>query len=172
MPTTVFGLPTHVLIIHVTVVGLPVACLATIAVAFRAKWRQKYGLLVAILDVIMVAVTYATQLAGQRLYSAAPYLDEIAAQHRKLGQTLVYFVAAVAVLMVLLVLADRFGYGERHVVMVTVSALTIAASAICLVRVVQVGDSGARAAWGGIKLSGAISTAHALLPAVVGLIQR
>ncbi|HEY3870953.1 MAG TPA: DUF2231 domain-containing protein [Actinocrinis sp.] len=172
MPTTVFGLPTHVLIIHVTVVGLPTACLATIAVAFRTKWRQKYGLLVAAFDVIMVGVTYATQLAGQRLYSAAPYLDEIAAQHKKLGQTLVYFVAAVAVLMVLLVLADRFGYAERHVVMVAVSALTIAASAVCLVRVVQVGDSGARAAWGGYKLSGVMSAVHSLLPAAAQLIRH
>lgn len=172
MPTTVFGLPTHVLIIHLTVVGLPVACLATIAVAFRAKWRQKFGLWVAVFDVLMVALTYATQLAGQRLYSAAPYLDEIAAQHKKLGQTLVYFVAAVAVLMVLLVVADRAGYGERHLVMVTVSALTIAASAVCLVRVVQVGDSGARAAWGGTKLSAAISTAHSVLPMVAQLMRH
>lgn len=174
MPTTVFGLPTHVLILHLTVVGLPVACLATIAVAFRTKWRQKYGLFVAVLDVIMVAVTYATQLAGERFFNADHGLASLPAvqHHKQLGQTLVYFVIGVAVLMILLVVADRAGYAERHVVMVTVSALTIAASAICLVRVVQVGDSGARAAWGGVIPSSATSTAHSPLPPAAELIRR
>ena len=48
-----------------------------------------------------------------------------------------------------LVLAERMGYADHHAAMVVVAALAIGASAICLVRVVQVGDSGARAAWGG-----------------------
>jgi hypothetical protein len=37
--------------------------------------------------------------------------------------------------------------------MVVIAALAIGASAICLVRCVQVGDSGARAAWGGVVQS-------------------
>ena len=34
-----------------------------------------------------------------------------------------------------------------------ISALAIASALVCLVWVVRVGDSGARAAWGGIHLS-------------------
>ena len=153
MPTTVFGLPTHILIIHLAVVGIPASRLATIAVAARDKWRQKYALGAAILAVVMTAVTYAAQLAGERLYNAAPYLDEIAAQHRKLGEDMVYFMGAVAVFTVLLALLGRMGYSERHWLRVVISALAIASALVCLVWVVRVGDSGARAAWGGIHLS-------------------
>ena len=155
MPVKVFGLPTHILLIHVAVVGIPLACLVVIAVAARPSWRRRYGIWAAVLAVLVTILTYLTQLAGQALFNGAPYLQKIAAQHRSLGQTLVYFVGGMALLMVILVVADRAGYAEHHAVMVTVTALTIAASAICLVRVVQVGDSGARAVWGGINVSGA-----------------
>lgn len=153
MPYTVFGLPTHILIIHVTVVGIPLACLATLAIAIRPAWRRRFGWWVAGLAVIMVPVTYATQLAGTQLYNHNSYLQSVAAQHKSLGSTLVWFVAAVAVLALALVLAEKRGYADHHATMVVIAALAIGASAICLVRCVQVGDSGARAAWGGVVQS-------------------
>ncbi|HTJ71209.1 MAG TPA: DUF2231 domain-containing protein [Actinospica sp.] len=153
MPYTVFGLPTHILIIHVTVVGIPLACLGTLAIAVRPAWRRRFGWWVAGLAVVMVPITWATQSAGEQLYNRNSYLQTAAAQHKSLGATLVYFVAAVAVLALALVLAEKRGYADHHAMMVVIAALAIGASAICLVRVVQVGDSGARAAWGGVVQS-------------------
>ena len=154
MPYTVFGLPTHVLIIHVTVIGIPLACLGVLAIAVRPAWRRRFGWWVAGLAVIMVPITYATQLAGDQLYNHNfNFANSPAAQHKALGSTLVWFVAAVAVLALALVLAEKRGYADHHATMVVIAALAIGASAICLVRVVQVGDSGARAAWGGIVQS-------------------
>ena len=151
MPYTVFGLPTHVLIIHLTVVGVPLACLLTLAIAIRPAWRRRWGLWVAALAIVMVPVTYATQLAGEQLYNHNfNFTNSPAAEHKKLGETLVWFVLAVAVTAVLLVLVDKRGVADHHAAMVVVAALAIGASAICMVRVVQVGDSGARAAWGGV----------------------
>jgi hypothetical protein len=150
MPYTLFGLPSHVLIIHLAVVGIPTACLATLAIAVRPSWRRRFGYWAAGLAVVMVPVTYLTQLAGEQLYNHNfNFPNSPAAQHKSLGSTLVYFVAAVAILCVALVVAEKMGYADHHVAMVVVAALAIGASAICLVRVVQVGDSGARAAWGG-----------------------
>ena len=155
MPVKVFGLPTHILLIHAAVVGIPLACLVVIVVAARPSWRRKFGLWAAILAVLVTGLTYLTQLAGTALFNHASYLQQLKSvqQHRSMGQTLVYFVGAMAVLMIAVVVADRAGYAEHHSVMVTITAITIAASAVCLVRVVQVGDSGARAVWGGITLS-------------------
>lgn len=156
MPYSVFGLPTHILIIHVAVVGIPAACLAVLAIAMRPVWRRKYGLFAAILAVLMIPVTYLTQLAGNQLYTHNfDFPNSPAAQHKSLGSTLVWFVAAVAVMAVALVVAERMGYADHHAAMVVVAALAIGASAICLVRVVQVGDSGARAVWGGAVKSAA-----------------
>jgi hypothetical protein len=150
MPFTVFGLPTHILLIHAVVVGIPASCVATIAIAARSGWRRRFGPAAALLAVVMVPLTYATQLAGQQLFNHAPSLQNAAAEHRKLGRTLVWFVAAMAVMAVLLVIADRAGYADRHGLMVALAGLTIAVSAVCVLRVVQVGDSGARAAWGSV----------------------
>ena len=151
MPYTVFGLPTHILIIHLTVVGVPLACLGTLAIGIWPSWRRKFGMWVAALAVIMVPVTWATQLAGEQLYNHNfNFANSPAAQHKSLGETLVWFVLAVAVLALALVLAEKRGLADHHATMIVIAALAIAASAICLVRVVQVGDSGARAAWGGV----------------------
>lgn len=153
MPVKVFGLPTHVLLLHAAVAGIPLVCLTTIAIAARPAWRRRFGLANGIFAVIMVGVTYLTDRAGQALYNHATYLDKIAAQHRSLGLTLVWFVLAVAGFAVALVIADRAGYAEHHAMMVTICALAIAASAICIVQTIRVGDSGARAVWGGINVS-------------------
>ena len=69
MPYTVFGLPTHVLIVHLAVVGIPTACLATLAIAIRPAWRRRFGYWAAGLAVVMVPVTYLTQVAGEQLYT-------------------------------------------------------------------------------------------------------
>ena len=149
MPYTVFGLPTHILIIHLTVVGVPLACLTTLAIAVWPAGRRKFGVWVAALAVIMVPVTYLTQLAGNQLYNHQfNFANSPAAQHKELGQTLVWFVLGVAVLAVVLVVAEKRGFADHHAAMVVIAALAIGVSAICLVRVIQVGDSGARAAWG------------------------
>ena len=168
MPYTVFGLPTHVLIIHVAVVGIPAACLVTLAIAIRPAWRRRFGYWAAGLAVIMVPITYLTQLAGEQLYNHNfDYPNSPAAQHKALGSTLVWFVLAVAVLSLALVAAEKMGYADHHAAMVVVAALAIGASAICLVRVVQVGDSGARAAWGGYAShpSSAAGESRAAVPA-------
>lgn len=154
MPVKVFGLPTHILLLHAAVAGIPLLCLTTVLVASRPAWRRRFGVANAGFAVVMVGITYATDRAGQALYDHAPYLQKLAAQHRSLGLTLVWFVAAVAVLAIALVVVDRAGYAEHHATTVTVAALAIAASAICFVQCVRVGDSGARAVWGGINVSG------------------
>ena len=151
MPYTVFGLPTHILIIHLTVVGIPLACLGTVGIGAWPKMRRKFGVWVAALAVVMVPITWATQEAGEQLYNHNfNFPNSSAAQHKSLGATLVYFTLAVAVFAVALVLAEKRGLADHHATMIVIAALAIAASAICLVRVVQVGDSGARAAWGGV----------------------
>jgi hypothetical protein len=161
MPYTVFGLPTHVLIVHLAVVGIPAACLVTLAIAIRPAWRRRFGYWAAGLAVVMVPVTYLTQLAGEQLYNHNfNYPNSPAAQHRELGSTLVWFVLAVAILSVALVIAEKIGLADHHAAMVLVAALAIGASAICLVRVVQVGDSGARAAWGGYANSHPASSSN------------
>jgi hypothetical protein len=148
MPYMIFGLPTHILLIHAAVVGIPASCLAVIAIAARVKWRKQYGIKAAAFAVVMVPVVYATQLAGDQLYNHNTGIQELAAHHKELGSEMVWFMLAVAVLAVLLVLADRSGFADHHAAMVVLASLSIAASAVCIYWVILVGDAGARAVWG------------------------
>jgi cytochrome bd-type quinol oxidase subunit 2 len=154
MPYMVFGLPTHILLIHLAVVGIPTSCLCVIAIAARPKWRQRHGIKVAIFAVAMVPVTYATQLAGEQLFNHDTGVQELAQHHKDLGENMVWFMLAVAVLAVLLVLADKGGYADHHTAMVILASLSIAASIVCIYWVIQVGDSGARAVWGFMSSTG------------------
>ncbi|MGR7001166.1 DUF2231 domain-containing protein [Yinghuangia aomiensis] len=64
---TVFGLPVHVLVLHFAVVLVPLAALATIAVAVRPAWLPRFGVWVAALDAVMVVLVWATKESGEKL---------------------------------------------------------------------------------------------------------
>ena len=49
IPSTIFGLPAHALIVHVAVVLVPMAALALIAVGWRTAWRQQYAFAIAVI---------------------------------------------------------------------------------------------------------------------------
>ena len=144
MLDTVFGLPTHVLVIHAVVAGIPLAALATAVVSFRPSWRRKYGLAVLVLDVLVVIATYIARQSGLKLYARLGN-PSIAAHHRALGLSLIWFMLGVLAVAVVLVIADRFPIGTPGTAVLAVIA--VAVSALAVVRVVQTGDAGARAVW-------------------------
>jgi hypothetical protein len=66
VPEDLFGLPTHILLLHVVIVLLPIAALATVAVALSARFRHRWGLaVVACTFVVSLFVPLTTQ-AGRR----------------------------------------------------------------------------------------------------------
>ena len=44
MPENLFGLPTHILLLHVVVILLPLAAVATVAVALSSRFRHRWGI--------------------------------------------------------------------------------------------------------------------------------
>ena len=63
------GLPTHALIVHFTVVVLPLAALAAIAVALLPRVRRRYGLLVGAVTLVACAAVPVTVQSGQELFA-------------------------------------------------------------------------------------------------------
>src|SRR5687768_10956547 len=62
---TAFGLPAHPLIVHVPVIFVPVLGLATLAIAFNARWFDRYGMLLAAFSVVTLAATLLAVGAGK-----------------------------------------------------------------------------------------------------------
>ena len=169
MPLLVFGLPTHVLLVHAVVVLVPLAVLGSVTIAVWPAARRRYGWpAVAVTAAATVSVPLATE-AGEALEHALPRSPEIAA-HAHLGDELLPFVITLLLLTVALMVLDRARRTLRREVdpdsapgtvagrppptaavrvgtVVTV-LLTVAVAAVCAVQVVRIGDSGARAAWG------------------------
>src|SRR4051794_19728237 len=65
MPETVFGLPTHAIVLHATVVLLPLAALAVLLYAFWPVARRRLGIVTPVLaGVALVLVPLSTQRGG------------------------------------------------------------------------------------------------------------
>jgi uncharacterized membrane protein len=138
------GLPVHPLVVHAVVVLLPLAILGTIALVLRPAWRRHYGpLLVACSVLATLLIPVATQ-SGEALerHVGDP------GKHAQLGDQLIWFALPLLVLDIALVVLDRRGRIGPNPMRV-VGVLAVIAALAAGVQVYRVGDSGARAAWGG-----------------------
>ena len=136
------GLPIHPLVVHGVVVLLPLAILGTIAIALRPTWRARYGVLVVLFAVVATALIPVATSSGEQFEKHVGNPGE----HAKLGDQLIWFALPLLVLVLVLVLLDRFG--TKSVLTTAVAALAVLAAVAAGVQVFRVGDSGARAAWG------------------------
>ena len=149
MTYKIFDLPTHVLVIHLIVVGIPVASLATVAMAVRPQWRSgKIGLAIVIVDALAVVGTYFAKATGEAFFNNQSGLRTLkpVIDHKNLGLTLIWYVLGLLVAAILLVLAEKY---ERPPLTTVFAILAAAAAVAAVVQTVRVGDAGARATWSG-----------------------
>lgn len=154
------GLPLHALIVHGTVVLLPVTAL--VALAFGVpRWRRILRWPLLVLAALSVVVVLVTRASGETLKAALgtqlknTVAGTIVADHETLGTRLVFATAVllvVAVVAVLVLRATPSGW-VRHL---PAAALAVTA-AVVLTFTVQTGEAGAKAAWnpaGNVDYSG------------------
>lgn len=101
---TFMGLPTHILVLHFTVVLVPLSAFATIAVFLRTEWRKKYAGWLAMLNVAMLAVTFVTVRAGwdfQHRFRILGDTETPGDNHENLGKALLWIMVALAALAVI-----------------------------------------------------------------------
>lgn len=149
MTYKIFDLPSHILIIHLVVVGIPVAALATVAMAVRPQWRSgKTGLAIIVIDALAVVGTYLARITGEAFFNNQSGLRTLkqVIDHKNLGMTLIWYVLGLLVAAVLLVLAEKY---ERPPLTTVFAILAAAAAVAAVVQTVRVGDAGARATWSG-----------------------
>lgn len=97
---TFSGLPMHILVSHFAVAFIPVGAIATIAVALRRPWREKYAGLLVLGNVALLAMAFVTLRAGEDLMDRYRELGDTQTpkfDHESLGRTLVWIMAATTV---------------------------------------------------------------------------
>ncbi|ONH28858.1 DUF2231 domain-containing protein [Pseudofrankia asymbiotica] len=171
MPSTVFGLPVHILIIHATVVLVPLAALALLVAAFWPRLRRALGPLPALAALGALVLVPITSHSGEQLRARLPD-NPLIARHAELGDTLLPWVAGLFVAALLLLWNDGWrptawaspgraiaaarttparpvARGTTWVTALAL-ALVLATAVGSVVQVVRIGHSGAKAAWSGV----------------------
>lgn len=152
------GLPLHVLIVHLTVVLLPVTAVTALAYVALRRWRWLLRWPLALLGVGSAAVTFVTVRAGKAFKEQlGSGIEQVIATHEARGELLLIFVLVFAV--VALAAAVTLGgpsllesgrgarEGAIRPVQLGVSALLVIAALLVLVQVFLTGDAGSRAVW-------------------------
>lgn len=169
VPTFVSGLPLHPLVVHVAVVLVPAAVLGALVVALWPAARRRWGWpVVALTALAAISVPLATS-TGEGLEHNLPRTPAIAT-HAELGDQLIVFVAPLLVVVLGLVLVERWrapqradgpgtvvaprlSAGPARVAIVVLAVLTVAFAGASAVQVFRIGDSGARAVWGDVTFT-------------------
>jgi hypothetical protein len=171
MPVTIDGSPTHVLIVHLVVVLLPVSVLGALVLVFIPATRRAFSLLTLVVAfVACVAIPFAF-LSGSKLEARLPP-SELIHRHVTLAHELLPLAAVFGVALAVFVFADmarradtgrlndlerRFiSHGNVHRVSSRYAttyrvslALVVVLAVLTGVQVYRVGDAGAKAAWSG-----------------------
>lgn len=143
------GLPLHPLVVHATVVLLPVTALVALAYVALGGRREQLRWPLLVLALAAAVLVFVTTMSGEdlldnRFQGLTGPLAERVEDHEELGlrlRTATWMFAGLAVLTVLL---HRRGGPLRWVLW----ALLAAAAVVVIVLVFLAGESGARAVWG------------------------
>lgn len=149
MLDTFQGLPVHALIVHATVVVLPLTALAVALAAFHARFRAWIGWIAPAAAVACVALVQLTVMSGNKLYARFEKVNGVSKDlehHKSLAQLLIWLVIPLAVLAVAGYFLHRSKDASKAVLNV-VGALAVVSAVSVLVDVALIGHAGATSAW-------------------------
>jgi len=92
MPEDLFGLPTHILLLHIVVVLLPISAAATIVLVVSSRFRHRWGLATVLATFLVTVFVPLTSQAGEALAERLPE-DATIARHADIGNQLVIWTA-------------------------------------------------------------------------------
>lgn len=153
----VAGLPLHPLIVHAVVVLTPLTVLALLLGTFWPQARRRLGIVTALGAALVLVLVPVTVAAGRSLAAVLGPLPAVA-RHQGFGEMLLPW--AVALFVVAAGQWAWFRYGDERMrrtrpgaarlVRIAIAAAAVVVGVGTLVLLVLVGDSGARAVWGGL----------------------
>ena len=155
------GLPAHMLIVHAAVVFLPLASVTALTYAGVPRWRWATRWPMVGLTTVALGAVVSAYFSGRSFLNSKPELKQLTAVqlHRERASVL-FWVAIVFAILVFLAawglggpsgLISGWGGRGRHNPLVEWSLVAMLSilSVVALLMVIQTGDAGARAVWGG-----------------------
>ena len=155
MPSDIFGLPLHPLIVHATAVMVPLAALLVIGVVVSPRLRAWAGPLPMALSLIALILTPLSTASGENLEKQVTETS-LLEKHTEMGEQLLPFTIALFVLSVGFWWLDRrrttppeagTATDRMRTLTIVVGVLALVAAVGTGVQVARIGHSGAKAAW-------------------------
>lgn len=153
MPATIFGLPVHPLLVHATVVFVPLAVLLVTLAVCWPRFRAWAGPLPAAVSVVALVLTPLSTATGENLEHGLPS-SSLIERHAALGDQLLPLTVALFVFATAFWWltrerppTDRSGRRWPSALVAGVGVLALLAAAGTGVQVTRIGHSGAQAAW-------------------------
>jgi hypothetical protein len=154
VPETVFGLPTHAIVVHATVVLLPLAALVVLLHALWPTARRRLGIVTPLLaGVALVLVPLSTE-SGESLEHAVGE-SALVEKHAELADGMLPWAIGLFVIAAVLWLLDRrrarpSGTAEPRWLPIVAAVLAVVAVVGTVQQIVRVGHAGAEATWAGV----------------------
>lgn len=150
------GLPLHPLIVHLVVVLAPLTALAMVLSVFWPAARRRLGIVTPLAALVVLILVPLTVAAGESLKEVVGPLPAVE-RHESFGRMLLPWAIALFAVSSIHWAWYRFGRrgvvekrpSQARVVEVVLGALALSVSIGITVVTVLIGESGARAVWGG-----------------------
>jgi hypothetical protein len=145
---SVAGLPLHPLVIHISIVLIPLVAIGALVMSYLPSFSRRYGKLILIIAIVAQASLFLAKVTGEAFEEI---LDKEMGRHAELGEIAPFITLPMVALIYLRWRLDRSGatVGSAWVRRLTSVALIFAAIA-SIVVIVLVGHSGAESVWGWI----------------------
>lgn len=141
MSDTIFGLPTHVLVVHAAVVLLPLAAIGAVVMAFSQRFSVRFGPVVVAVAAVGAIAAFMSRISGEEFAERVGNPQE----HAEAGALLPFISVGFFVVLLLLWLLDR--RGARDLFTQIVAVVVIVAALIVTGWTIRTGHSGAEASW-------------------------
>lgn len=143
------GLPVHPLVLHVTVVFIPLAALGLILMAVLPRWGARFGWVVAAAAAVALGFSYVTKEAGEQLEKM---VGEPGFDHAEWGDRIPIVAGVLFAMTLILWLAQRSwakkqDAGKGLITILGVLSVIIAVAAMFMIY--MAGDTGAKSVWEG-----------------------
>ncbi len=148
MPNDFHGLPLHPLVVHATVVIIPLAALTVLLAAVWPRFRAWAGPLPAGLSLVGLILVPLSTSTGETLERHVPH-SALLEKHTHLADGLLpWMIGLLAVSSIGYAVHRRGRDNSVHsFVPIVLAAVTVVAVVGTAVQVVRIGESGAKAAW-------------------------
>jgi uncharacterized membrane protein len=150
MPESVFGLPVHPLVVHATVVLVPLTALVLALAVSLPRFRAWAGWLPLGLAVVSVVLAPVSTVSGESFEDLLGLNPDVVERHRELGAMLIWWCLGMLVVAAALTVVHRRPDPPARAVSLGLTVAGVAVAVGTVVMVVLIGHSGADAAWGGL----------------------